>query len=165
VKLDIDDPQEVSTAYEAIMASCRQRYPEALIQGILVCEQVKGGVETIVGGSTDPAFGQVVMFGMGGIYVEVLKDVSFRVAPVTEGEARAMVRGIRSSPIFYGARGEAPKDAEAAAAAIHKVGRLMDCLPDVLEMDLNPLVVLDSGKGCVVLDARITLKKEGGGDT
>jgi acetyltransferase len=162
VKLDIDDAQEVATAYEAIMTSCKQRYPDALIQGILVCEQVKGGVETIVGGSTDPAFGHVVMFGMGGIYVEVLKDVSFRVAPVTENEARAMVRGIRSAPIFYGARGEPPKDVDSAAAAIHKVGRLMDCLPDVLEMDLNPLIVLDSGKGCVVLDARITLKTEGG---
>jgi acetyl coenzyme A synthetase (ADP forming)-like protein len=162
VKLDIDDAREVATAFEAIMTSCKQRYPEATIQGILVSEQVRGGVETIVGGSTDPAFGHVVMFGMGGIYVEVLKDVSFRVAPVPENEARAMVRGIRSAPIFYGARGEPPKDVESAASAIYKVGRLMDVLTDVLEMDLNPLMVLDAGKGCVVLDARITLKDEGG---
>jgi acetyltransferase len=162
VRLDIDDAREVATAYEAIMTSCKQRYPNASINGILVSEQVSGGVETIVGGSTDPAFGHIVMFGMGGIYVEVLKDVAFRVAPIPEGEARAMVRSIKSSPIFYGARGEPPRDVDSAASAIYKVGRLMNCLGDIMEMDLNPLMVLDAGKGCVVLDARVTLKDEGG---
>jgi acetyl coenzyme A synthetase (ADP forming)-like protein len=162
VKLDIDDAREVATAYEAILTSCRQRYPDASIEGILVSEMVTGGVETIVGGSTDPSFGEVVMFGMGGIYVEVLRDVSFRVAPIPEGEARAMVRGIRSSPIFYGARGEPPKDVESVATALYRIGRLMGAVPEIMEMDLNPLVMLDRGKGCVVLDARVTLKEAGG---
>ncbi|MBI5000368.1 MAG: acetate--CoA ligase family protein [Euryarchaeota archaeon] len=158
VMLDIGDSLEVAIAYEAITASCRQRYPTARIDGITVSEMVKGGSETIVGATRDPSFGPVIMFGFGGIYVEVLKDVAFRVAPATEGMARQMIGELRSAPMLFGARGERPKDVDRAIEAICSLSHLVEHFPEILEMDLNPLIVMERGMGCKVLDSRITLR-------
>ncbi len=159
VKLNLLDEQEVVDAYRSIMATCRERFPAAHIVGVTVNEMVnvQKGMETIVGGLTDPAFGPVVMFGLGGIYVEILKDVSFRVAPISQSKALKMVREIRSFPMLYGARGKKIKDIRAAAEAIYRVSYLMTRIDEIAELDINPLIVMKRGKGCKVLDARITL--------
>jgi acetate---CoA ligase (ADP-forming) len=114
---------------------------------------VRGGRETIIGVSQDPSFGPVIMFGMGGIYVEALKDVAFRIQPVSDVDAREMVREIRGFRLLEGMRGEAPADIAAIEEAIQRVSQLVGDHPAIQEMDINPFVVLEQGG--VVVDARI----------
>ncbi len=157
VRLNIQSEDEVREAYKDIMSRARKKYPDATLRGILVNEMVEKGVETILGVSSDPQFGPVVMFGLGGIYVEVLRDVSFRVAPLSWRDADEMIREIKTAPLLYGIRGGARRDIEALRETLHRLGWLAAALPDVAEMDINPLMVLEKGKGCKVVDARITL--------
>lgn len=157
VKVGLESADDLVDAYRSIMASCRRRFPRAVIRGISVNRMITGGIETIVGASTDASFGPVVMFGLGGIYVEVLKDVAFRVSPVTVREARKMVEEIESFPILLGARGEKVKDIESITDVLYRTGILTDVIRDIAELDINPLVVMERGEGSWALDARIRL--------
>jgi acetyltransferase len=164
VVLDLDDRQEVLDAYEAILHNCRTRVPGARIDGVEVCEMVAKGVETIVGARRDANFGPVVMFGLGGIYVEVLKDVVFRALPLDRREAAAMLEQIKSYPLLLGVRGERRKDTETAVETILRVGTILRRCPDISDIEVNPLVVYEQGHGARAVDARILLtEREGGG--
>ncbi|MGC9554891.1 MAG: acetate--CoA ligase family protein, partial [Thermoplasmatota archaeon] len=158
VLLDLDDKNEVMEGYEAIIRNCRKQAPHANIRGVEITKMVDRGVETIIGATTDPSFDKVLMFGLGGIYVEVLKDVAFRVAPVSRREIGKMMREISSFPLLLGVRGESRKDVNAVIDAIYRVGILVDRFPQISELDVNPLVVYE--KGAKVLDARINIEVE-----
>ncbi|MGC1120315.1 MAG: acetate--CoA ligase family protein [Candidatus Methanofastidiosia archaeon] len=158
VRVGISSVDEVREAYTDIMTRARKKYPDANLRGIIVCEMVEKGVETILGMSSDPQFGPVVMFGLGGIYVEVLKDVSFRVAPLSRKDAEEMLHEIKTIPLLYGVRGGEKKDIASLEEAIYRLGLLAAETPEIAEMDINPLMVLDKQKGCKVVDARITLQ-------
>ncbi len=132
--------------------------PKARIDGVLVQKMVSGGKELIVGMKRDPQFGPLIMFGMGGVYVEVLKDVSFRIAPITRKEAYEMVKEVKAYHILRGLRGEKPVDIDAIVDLLLRVSKLSVDHPEVLEMDLNPVKVFE--KGYLVVDFRMVLGKE-----
>ena len=157
VALDLDDEREVVDAYQAIMQSCRAYAPRAVIEGVEVMQMVRGGVETIVGARQDASFGPTLMFGLGGIYVEVLKDVSFRSSPIDRREAFRMVSDIRSYSMLLGVRGEERKDIEGIVDALLRLDQLLRACPQVTDVELNPLRVFDQGEGAIALDARIIL--------
>lgn len=161
VKTDLDDDKELADAYGAMMAMIREKFPNARIEGVSVNEQIdlEDATECIIGTTNDPSFGPVIMFGLGGIYVEILKDVVFRVAPITRVEAASMIREIKSSQLLYGARGQAQRDIAALADVIHRVSLLVTDVPEIRELDVNPIAVLPRGDGCIALDARIGIKK------
>ncbi len=156
VRLGIASPEEAGRAFEEMMERVRKRMPGALIHGAFVQEMVKGGKEVILGAVKDPQFGPMLMFGLGGIYVEVLRDVSFRVAPITVTEAWEMVKETRAYSVLKGARGERPVDVEAVVEGLQRLSQLVVDFPEILELDINPLAVLP--EGTVAIDARITLK-------
>jgi acyl-CoA synthetase (NDP forming) len=118
---------------------------------------VPGGREVLVGMSRDPQFGPLVAFGLGGIYVEALKDVAFRVAPFSRHEAEEMIRGIRSYPLLEGVRGEPPADHEAMVDALLRVSQLVTDFPEIVELDINPLMVFEEGRGAMAIDMRLVL--------
>jgi len=157
VKVGIKNEEELKNAYREIMYRAKKSYPEANIRGILVNEMVEKGVETIIGSSEDPQFGPVIMFGLGGIYVEVLKDVAFRVAPIDKEDALEMINDIKSYPLLYGVRGEKRKDINSLAENISVLSHLTYEISEIVEIDINPLMVLE--EGCKVVDARMTLKE------
>jgi acetyltransferase len=157
VVLDIDNRDEAVDAYEVIMHRCKAHNPKARIEGVEIAEQVERGVEIIVGGRRDPSFGPTVMFGLGGIYVEVLKDVAFRALPLSAGEARRMIRDIRTYPLLLGVRGEPAKDMDAILDTILRVGALLDGFDDIADVEINPLMVYEQGRGGRAVDVRILL--------
>ncbi len=156
VVLNIENEKEAAEAYEAIIENCKRNVPKARIAGVEVTKMLPKGVETIIGATTDASFGKVVMFGLGGIYVEVMKDVTFRVAPVAKKEIRRMVREIESYPILAGVRGEKSKDIEAIVDTIYRIGILVTKFEEIAELDINPLIVYE--KGAKVADARMSIK-------
>ncbi|RLE37107.1 hypothetical protein DRJ12_03445 [Candidatus Acetothermia bacterium] len=164
VALDLENQVEVIDAYQAIMRSCRAYNPKAVIQGVEVAEMVRTGVETIIGARQDPSFGPVVMFGLGGIYVEVMKDVSFRAAPLGKRTAHSMIGEIRSYPLLLGVRGEKRKDIDAIADVAVRLGALVHRMRDITDIEINPLVVYDHGEGVKAVDVRILLKGSPGGE-
>ena len=119
---------------------------------------VPDGLEVIVGATRDPSFGPIVMFGLGGIFVEVLRDVSFRIAPITYVDADEMVREIKSYKILEGYRGMPPRDIESIREIIMKTSRIMIEIPQIQDIDLNPIMLYEKGKGAIVVDARIIIK-------
>lgn len=154
VRLDVGDARALAQAYEAVLANAARHAPGARIEGVLVQEMVRGGVETILGVTRDPAFGPVVMFGMGGIYAEVLGDVAFRLPPLTHAQAHAMIAETRCHAILAGARGRPECDIAALAQAIVDLGRLaVDLEGDIADIDVNPLAVMPRGGGVIALDA------------
>lgn len=159
VALDIDDEKEVVDAYEAIIHSARAYNPNAIIEGIEVAEQLRKGTETIIGARIDGSFGPIVMIGLGGIYVEVMKDVTFRSFPLTSSEVMNMIAGIKSYPLLLGARGEAKKDIAKVADTIMRVGAVIYKHREISDLEINPLVVYPEGEGAKALDARILLTK------
>ncbi len=159
IALDIDNKDEVIDAYQAIMHNCRQYNPDAHITGIEVAEMVRKGTETIIGARMDNSFGPIVMFGLGGIYVEVMKDVTFRAFPLGEAEVMNMIAGIRSYPLLLGTRGESKKDISRIADVILRVGDILFNHRDISDIEINPLIVYDEGEGAKALDARILLSK------
>ena len=158
VKVGVPDAATARDIYELIEYRARKYNPDAAIWGVLVQEQVRKGREVLVGVNRDPQFGPLVVFGLGGIYVEVLKDVAFRLAPITREEAREQIREIRTFPLLKGVRGEAPADLVAAEEIILRVSQLVTDFPEIVEMDINPLVIHNQGEGAIVLDARIILQ-------
>jgi acyl-CoA synthetase (NDP forming) len=154
VVLGLENADAVRAAYGDILASCRGAHPDAAIEGVLVARMVMGGVETILGVQRDPVFGPVVMFGLGGIFTEVMKDVTFRLAPFGEEEAMAMIRSIKGFPLLDGARGAAVCDQAALAKALSRLSVFADANREAIEsIDINPFVVLPEGEGVMALDA------------
>ena len=159
VLLDLDDKKEVVVAYEAIMHNCRQYKPNAVIEGVEVAEMVKKGVELIVGARRDPSFGPVIMCGLGGIYVEVMKDISFRAIPINRGTALSMLEEIRSYPLLLGARGEEKKDIESVIDTIIKISSIIKKCERITDIEVNPVVVYNIKNGIKAVDARILISK------
>jgi acetate---CoA ligase (ADP-forming) len=157
VTVGLQDATMLRGAWQRMLQSVRTAVPTARIEGFEVEAQVAGGKEVLVGVQRDPNFGPVVVFGMGGIYVEVLRDVTFRLAPVRPLAAQHMVESVRAFPLLRGVRGEPPSDLAALEEAIERVSQLAVELPQVLELDLNPLIVRPAGKGAVAVDARVVL--------
>ncbi|MGB9711670.1 MAG: acetate--CoA ligase family protein [Dissulfurimicrobium hydrothermale] len=158
VRLDIKDAREVRDAFDLITLRAQRYMPDAEIWGCLVQKQIKGDAEVIIGMNRDPQFGPLVMFGLGGIYVEILKDISFRIAPFSKEEALEMISEIRSAGLLYGARGTRRLDIDAIAETLLKVSGLVTEFPEIVEMDINPLVVFEEGWGVMGLDVRFVLK-------
>jgi acetate---CoA ligase (ADP-forming) len=159
VRLHLADADAVRRAYEEVLANAQRYKPQARIAGVLVQEMVSSGTEVIIGASRDPHFGQTLVFGLGGVFVEVLKDVTMRILPITRPDAEHMLEEIRGRKLLQGFRGKAPADELALVEAILRVGRLAyDQRDRILEMDVNPLMVFDKGKGVKALDALIVLK-------
>jgi len=158
IALDLDNRQEVVDAHEAIMHNCRAHNPNAVLEGVEVAEQVPRGTETIIGARRDPSFGPIVMFGLGGIYVEVMKDVSFRAIPLSYNEAGRMIQEIKSFPLLLGVRGEKQKDIDTLLHTILRVGAVLRTFDEINDIEINPLVVYDQGMGAKALDARILLR-------
>jgi acyl-CoA synthetase (NDP forming) len=157
VKVKLDSPEKVKEAFNEIMANAKAYDTNARIEGILVSRMVDGGEEVIIGLATDPTFGKVVMFGLGGIWVEVMKDVSFRVVPLSLQDALDMIEEIKGYPLLTGIRGKAPKDIDALCDLLVQVSKLAKENGEIAEMDLNPVFV--QGKGAIIADARIILKE------
>ncbi|MCL4534501.1 MAG: acetate--CoA ligase family protein [Bacteroidetes bacterium] len=154
--------EEVRLAYNLLLENANHYAPGSRIWGVTVQEMVPKGRETILGVSHDPQFGHLMMFGLGGIYVEVLRDVVFRVAPIAPSNARAMVRGIRSHALLSGVRGEKPADQDAIVESLLRLSQLVTDFPEIAELDVNPLVVFETGQGATAIDCRILLKPADG---
>jgi len=155
VRLGLNTPGEIQEAYDGIMAAVRRHHPQAVIHGVAVQKMAPPGVETIIGVSRDPHFGHVIMFGLGGVFVEVLKDVTFRIIPVTLKDAQEMITEIKGYPLLCGYRGRDPVNLEALAGMICKVSAVVEDDPRINELDLNP--VFAGVDGAVAADARIAL--------
>jgi 4-hydroxybutyryl-CoA synthetase (ADP-forming) len=157
VKVGVSSEQDVRDAFNQIINNAKKYNKDAAIKGILVQEMVKGGKELIIGSKLEPGFGPVIMLGMGGIYVEVLKDVTFRLAPVTDKEADNMISSIKTKKLLEGVRGEKPSDLKKLSELIQKLSTLVTDFKEIKELDMNPVLVMEQGKGCKVLDVRIGL--------
>jgi len=154
----VKNEAQARQAFDTLIERAKAHKPDALIWGVQAQEMVTDAREVIIGMSRDPQFGPLVMFGLGGIYVEVLKDVTFRVAPMTKLQAHQMVTSIRSYQLLAGARGEAPADIDAVVDTILRVSQLATDFPQIAELDINPLLVRDNGKGAVAVDMRLILE-------
>jgi acetyltransferase len=157
IEVGLADTDEVRQAYDRVMSRARQHAPEGEIWGALVQEMVEEGKEIIVGMNRDPQFGPLMMFGLGGIYVEVLEDVTFRLAPVAAAEAKAMINEIDASPLLRGARGQKAVDLEALAEIIQRASQLAVDFPEITALDLNPVVAQPDG--AIAIDARLSIEK------
>lgn len=155
VMLGLKDAKAVRRAFKEMMARVKEAAPKAKLDGVAIMPMAKPGTEVIVGATTDPQFGPVLMFGLGGVFVEVLKDVAFRIVPLEPRDASQMVREIRGLPILQGVRGQAGADLGALERLLLQVSQFMAGHPEVAELDLNP--VLAYPDGAVAVDARIVL--------
>jgi acyl-CoA synthetase (NDP forming) len=157
VLLDVKDEGAVNAGFEKLVARASAVHPGAHVRGVQIQQMVTGGQEVIVGVKRDPTFGPLVMFGLGGVYVEALADVSFRLAPLTAADAWEMLEEVRSARLLTGLRGAPPADRAALVDAIVCVGQLAADQPEIVELDINPLLVLPEGQGVLAVDARIIL--------
>ncbi len=155
VRLGIEDDAGVTLAFDEIIANAKQAVSGARITGVAVQSMAQEGTEVIVGMTTDPQFGQVMMFGLGGIMVEVLKDVSFRLVPLAETDAAQMLDEIKGSAVLKGIRGAPPADREALKSVILRVAEFVEQHPEVQELDLNPMMAY--ADGALAVDARIVI--------
>lgn len=158
VKLSLNNVAGVKKAYGEIMERVRELYPNAVINGITVQKMARPGTEVIVGTSKDPQFGPVIMFGLGGIFVEVLKDVSFRVIPLNRRDAQEMIKEIKGYPLLQGMRGKEPVSIRVLVDIILKISNLIEENPQIKELELNPIFAY--GDGAVAVDARIILERD-----
>ena len=156
VKTGLMNATQVSKAYKEIVSSVKQRQPEAAIDGVAVQKMARPGVEVIIGMSKDAQFGPVLMFGLGGILVEVLKDVSFRIVPLTRRDAREMIGEVKGYPLLEGYRGQEPADIPYLEEMLLKVSAFAEQNPEVKELDLNPIFAYRDG--AVAVDARVVLE-------
>ena len=156
VKLGLDDEEAVGKAFDEITSAIKKNEPSAKIHGVSVQNMARTGVEVIIGMSNDPQFGPVLMFGLGGIMVEVLKDVSFRIVPLTKRDAREMIREIKGYPILEGYRGQEPANVAVLEDYLLKVSDFVDGRPEIKELDINPIFAYNDG--AVAVDARVILE-------
>ena len=160
VRVNLDSKKEVENAFFDITTHVRNIMPTAYIYGVMIQEMIHGGKEVIMGITKDPQFGHMIMFGLGGIYVEVLKDISFRITPLSKEDAHEMIRETRTFPLLRGVRGEAEADIEAIEKSLLVLSQLALDFPQILEADINPLLVKKRGEGAFAIDARFAI----GGD-
>ena len=157
VRLGLRTSRRVSKAYDDILGAIRQSNPQAVIIGVSVQRMARPGIEVIIGMSKDAQFGPVLMFGLGGIWVEVLRDVSFRITPLTKQDAREMIREIKGYPLLQGYRGQGPVDVSNLEEMLCKVSNFVEQTPEVKELDLNPVFAYSDG--AVAVDARVVLEE------
>ena len=155
VKVNLTNDAEVRDGFKAIMENAKKYDSNAEIKGVLIVEMVKGGKEMIIGSKLEPGMGPVVMLGMGGIYVEILKDVTFRLAPLTDQEANDMISSIKTKKLLDGVRGEKPSDISKLSECIQRLSQLVTDFTEIKELDMNPVLVMEQGEGCKILDVRI----------
>ncbi len=160
VKVGLQNTSDVRDAFDLITYRSQRYLPEARLWGCLVQKMVPSGLEILIGMNRDPQFGPLVTFGLGGIYVEILKDVSFRVAPFSPREAEQMLSEIKTHALLDGVRGQPPKDKDALIDALLRISQLVIDFPDIAELDINPFVVYDQGHGGVAIDMRLVIKPE-----
>ena len=158
IVVGVKNADEVRKAHATLIERAKAHKPDAEIWGSQIQEMVANAREIIIGMNRDPQFGPLVMFGLGGIYVEVLKDVVFRVAPMSPEQAREMIRSIRSYKLLTGVRGQAPSDLAAIEDTILRISQLVTDFPEIAELDINPLLVREQGQGAVAVDMRLILK-------
>ena len=157
VCLNVTSEEYVRKNYREIMKVAAEKNPDAPVDGVYLAQQIDNGMEVIVGIKRDPSFGAVIMFGLGGIFVELFKDVSFRIAPICRDTALEMIHEIKSSPMLSGFRHSLFYDIDGIADSIVRIGQLAIDFPQIMELDINPLIVLEKGKGCFAADSRIIL--------
>lgn len=162
VKINLKSDEEVTGAFDEIMKNAREygrrnSLTVDLSRGVFISQFADMGTEVIVGVTEDPQFGHALMFGLGGIFVEVLKDVTFRLIPLSETDAREMVQEIKASKILEGVRGQKPRDIDALIDVILSVSKMVDENPEITELDCNPTFVYEEGEGALVIDARILI--------
>jgi len=157
VRLNLNNMKEVKSAYNDITHKVSQQYPHAILHGVSVQKMLPPGTEVIIGTSKDPQFGPVMMFGLGGIFVEVLKDISFRIIPVDQRDAQEMISEIKGYLLLQGYRGKEPANIAALMEMILKISNLVEENPEIKELELNPIFAY--GDRAVAVDARILLEK------
>jgi acetyltransferase len=161
VILGIEDEDALLAAFDGMMDRVRTREPDATIWGVTIQKMLRKGKEVILGSTRDARFGALLMFGLGGIYTEAFKDVSFGLAPIPEATAAEMIGSIRSAKLLQGFRGEPRSDVPAATECLLRLSQLVTDWPEIKEIDVNPLVVYEEGEGAVAVDARIILSEGG----
>jgi acyl-CoA synthetase (NDP forming) len=157
VRVGLSSADEVRAAYDEITASVKRYQPEARVEGVAVQKMAPAGAEVIIGMSKDLQFGPVMMFGLGGVFVEVLEDVAFRIVPLEPRDAREMIREIKGFPVLEGARGRAPADLAALEDILLKLSAFIEAHPEIEELDLNPVFAYK--KGALAVDARIVIAR------
>jgi acyl-CoA synthetase (NDP forming) len=163
VHLNLVDEQAVRNSFEAIRARLAEENKLDAMEGVLVQPMLSGGVEIMIGVTHDPLFGPLIAFGLGGIHVEILGDVRFRITPLTDRDAAEMVREIKGYRLLQGYRGHPAADVEAIEEVLLRLSRLVEEIPEISELDLNPIVALPPGQGCRIVDARIRVEKSSPG--
>jgi acyl-CoA synthetase (NDP forming) len=158
IALNLGDEGAVRQAFDAIRNRLAEHDNRQAMEGVLVQPMVSGGVEVMVGVTTDPSFGPLIAFGLGGIHVEILGDVRFRVTPLTDRDASEMVREIRGFRLLEGYRGHPPADVKALEEVLMRLSLLVEETPEITELDLNPIFALPPGHGCQIVDARIRVE-------
>ncbi len=159
VVLDIDDDQELERSYQVMLSKVREKLPKARVTGVSIQKMVKGR-EVIVGMVRDDQFGPVITFGLGGIFVEIMRDVTQGIAPLDRDDVERMVRSIRAYPMLAGARGKRPGDIPALVEVILKISQMAMEFPELEELEMNPVMVGDEGTGVIAVDALVTIKGE-----
>ena len=157
VRLNLKTEKQIKKAFNEIIENAKKYKENADIKGILVTPMVEDGIEVIVGTKIDDQFGPVIMFGLGGIFVELVKDVSFRVLPISRSAAKEMINEVKSSVLLEGFRGGKKYDKNALIRLLLSVSEIIEAYPEIVEMDLNPVIVHEDGKGLDVVDARIMI--------
>ena len=155
VQLDLRDAAAVSAAYRRIMEGAARHRASAQVEGVLVCRMAKPGVEAILGLTRDPQFGPALMFGLGGIFVELYRDIAFRLVPISEDDANEMIREIKGFPLLLGAGGKPARDLGAVVGALLTLSDLAESRSEIDALDLNPVILYE--QGCVVVDAKVFL--------
>lgn len=159
VQLDLRDAAAVGAAYRRVTEGAARHRADARIEGVLVCRMAKPGVEAILGLTRDPQFGHALMFGLGGIFVELYRDVAFRLVPISEADANEMIREIKGFPMLLGTRGKPARDLEVVVKALLTLSDLAESRPEIDALDLNPVILHE--RGCVVVDAKAFLAGKG----
>jgi len=155
VKVNLKDKADVERAYDEIMASAKKKFPNAVIEGVTVQSMAKPGIEVIMGIVKDRSFGPVIMFGLGGVFVELLKDVAFRIVPIEKSDAEDMINEIKGKKLLEGYRGQEPADVAYLQQMLLKLSDFVNATPEIEEIDMNPVFAYKDG--AVVVDARIIL--------
>lgn len=160
IKLNLENAEDVRNAYNEMMDKIPKIAPEAVLEGVQLQKMLSDGLEVIIGMVKDPTFGPMLMFGLGGIYVEILKDVSFAIAPVNEIEVKEMIEDIKTFELLEGSRGDNPKDIKTISDVILRISQLVTDFPEIAEFEINPLMVFDDGDGALAVDMRLILEEE-----